>query len=519
MALVATGTAAPARAGAAAGEGMEPLGVTAPTAVTSAGPGNQYSYSSPSVVVDPDDPLRLYVAAVELRTRRCVFFRSSDGGRTWNQPAGSPSLASFPFCTHTSQFLPMTLLAMGRDKAIYYVHQGWSHQDDGEVKTTSVFLARSTDGGESWAVTAAHDARRLAVGGDEINYPIDVVVDPRAAAGDVVYVSWTATYPGSAPSRPPQPLIAVSLDAGGSFSKPKNVTGRFFDDPANISGEIPPALKLRQHLGGRDPDLALDGRGNLYVAWVRTSAVLDPVPPHPRYLSRSSDRGRTFSVSELTPPSHFPGPGPVIEWSPRGGAHGSLHLVYEDKVVPDQGDRDVLYRRSTDAGTNWSDARALNDDDPSQLFVQVLPNLSTARDGRLDVAWWDQRDANGRYAVDLYSVSSPDGGANWSRNVRLTDRSIDRRSGSWVDHHGDTRQRPATASATALLHAVWDDTRGGGTTDGEQSLWTTTVQFANLADSRPTAWSTYGVAAASGLAIGVFATAALMVRRRASSSR
>lgn len=493
----------------------EPIGVTSPVDVVNADRSRRESYSAPSLVVDPDDPLRVYVAAVELGTRRCVFFRSSDGGKNWKQPPASPSLPAFPFCTHTSQFRPMTALAMGRDNTIYYLHQGWSHQDEGEVATTSVFLARSIDGGTSWSVTAVHDARRLRLTASELNYPIDLEVDAHAAAHDVVYASWTTTYPGSAPAKPSEPMLAVSGDGGRSFSRPMNATGTFFDHPANIAGDIRETLKLKEHFGGREPDLAIDGVGNLYVAWVRTSEVLDPVPPQPRYLSKSSDGGKTFDVSELTAPSPFAGPGPLLEWSRAGGPTGSLQVVYEDKVVPDQGDRDVLHRRSTDGGATWSEVRTINEDDPAQLFTQLLPNMSVAADGRVDLTWWDQRAAHGRYAVDLYSSSSADGGATWSINRRLTDASVERRSGTWVDHHGDTRQPPATGSTTAVLQLVWDTARNGGPGDASQGLRGAVVQFAELS-RRSHGLVVHGVSVAGGLAAGVLA---VQVRRRSRRRR
>lgn len=498
---------------------VEPIGVTTPVEVTTADSptAKRQSYSAPSLVAAPDDPKRLYAAAVELRSRRCVFFRSTDAGKNWEQPAASPSRPDFPFCTHTSQFRPMTSLAMGRGDAIYYLHQGWAHQDEGEVATTSVFLARSTDGGTTWSVTPVHDARRLHLTASEVNYPIDLAVHTRSAGDDVVYASWTATYPGSAPARPSQPMLAVSDDGGTSFSRPFNATGDFFDDPGNVGGDIPEALKRTEHFGGRDPDLAVDGDGNVYVAWVRTSEVLDPVPPHPRYLSRSSDRGATFGVSQLTAASPFPGPGPVLEWSAAGGAIGSLHVVYEDKVVPEQGDRDVLHRRSTDGGATWGDVRVVNDDDPVDLFAQLLPNMSVAADGRVDVSWWDQRAAAGRYAVDLYSSSSADGGATWSRNRRLTEAAVDRGSGTWVEHNGDTRQPPAIASSKSLLNVVWDEPEQPDGKFGVQTLRAAALAFASLTPSHERSRRAYGLAMFAGVLLGVLVSG--RIRRHRSRTK
>ena len=239
------------------------------------------------------------------------------------------------------------------------------------------------------------------------------------------------------------------------------------------------------------------------------------------YVSRSVDGGKTFAEHALAHTMTAEGAGllnPMLEWSPRGGPEGSLHLVYESRKEPAQGDRDVQYQRSLDGGRTWSEVKALNDDDPKQLFGQFLPNVQVAPNGRVDVAWWDLRDGAARYATDVYYSSSENAGETWSKNVRVTDRSIDRTIGIWTDN-SDTRQPPGLGSADELAVLVWDDTRNGDHVTDTQDLRAAAVQFTPLeggaSSERLLAYGLAGLAGTGAVGLALVA-AALLARRRAS---
>lgn len=513
-ALVVATTAQASSVAHVRGEGA-PLGFTLPFKVNAEMGSTPRTYTPAAVLIDPGNSMHMYAATVELRSRRCGFSRSRDGGRTWSA-ATSPSPASYPLCSHTVPFMPMGALAVGRTGTIYYLHRAWSHQDDGAVPNSSVFVARSEDGGDTWSTTAVRDARGGEAPDNEINFPTDIAVDTRGAA-DIVYVSWTTTYPTALPKRPPKPTLSVSSDGGQSFAAPIDITGSFFESPANLGGDIPEPLRRKEHFGGAIPYLALDDRGVLAVSWVRRTANVDPAEGHPRYLSRSHDRGRTFTVTQMAPASPLSNAGAVLEWSAGGGSAGTLHSVYEDKIGALQGDRDVHYRRSTDDGRTWSEPTVLNDDDPTQLFSQFLPAIVAAPNGRLDVTWWDSRRAAGQYGNDVYYTHSDDAGRSWSANAALSDRSVDRSFGSWVDNFGNARQAAAVASSEATTVVLWDDTRLGTATSPVQDLYSAVVQYEPLRRSRGSSAPAYAVSAATGLFTGALLIG--VIRRRHFSRR
>lgn len=472
-----------------------------------------HSYTSPTVVVDPEDPLRVYAASVDVRAQRCVFVRSADGGRTWVKGEGSPSLDAYPFCTHDNGFVPLAFLAMGRDgRTLYFAHIGWDTQDGGRAENRSIFLGRSTDFGDSWEVTTVRNNRGKTGNDIEKNVVTGLAVDITTGTQDTVYVAFTASFPNpTSPARPGQPMVATSVDGGRTFGEPANLSGSFFDDVNSLPSDIAADKRVKANFGGGGSYLTVDTKGQVFASWTRGSANITPIAPPPAlYLSRSSDQGKTFTVSEVLAanPDQTGPTGAQVRWSPEGGVNGSLHATWEGRPVTAQGDRDVLYRRSLDGGATWGDIVRLNDDDPVQLFSQFQPSLGIAPDGRLDVVWWDMRDNAGRFVTDVYYAYSTDNGSTWSDNVRVTDRSIDRNLGIWKPGTGgDVRQPPGVGSSDRLAHVIWDDTRNGTAQTETQDLYTVAVQFEAL----PAGGLPRGVGYLLAIVIGVGAVGVLLM--------
>ncbi len=111
--------------------------------------------------------------------------------------------------------------------------------------------------------------------------------------------------------------------------------------------------------------------------------------------------------------------------------------------------------------------------------MQLTPNIDVTPDGRVDAVWWDFRDDKGAIATDVYYTFSTDNGDTWSKNTRLTDRSVNRRIGVWTG--ADIRQPPGVASLKEFAIVGWDDTRFGDTTTHTQDIFTRVAQFEALA--------------------------------------
>lgn len=495
----------------AAAQTREPIRVTQAVNATDNDPNPSRTYSSPVIAADPQNPRNIVAAAAEIRSRTCGLLRSSDGGQTWERPDGAPTSPDYPFCFQTETGPPQAVVAFGRNSQLYYAYAGYNVADTlsdwpigrggGWRGNVSPIVSRSSDFGGTWSTTVVRDARGLKGEDQENNRPVSsIAVDTTTSAQDLVYVGWKATYRDGGRELP---LIATSTNGAESFSEPVDLTAGYFEDDANRQRlaegaeleETPSSDKIKYYW----PDLTLDNDGTIYAVW---NARFGPGPQMDdtgAFLSRSTDGGQTFTVTELSPaPETYRYP--MLSWSDLGGAKGTLHLVYEAETSQEIAwVHDVYYERSTDGGSTWSAPVRLSDDGPDELTGQYHPDVAISSDGRVDVSWWDFRNNNGNFANDVYLASSRDNGETWSDNVRVTDQSISRRLGVWYNN-ADIRQAPGMVASDAFTVLAWDDTRNGDEASQTQDIYSAAVQWSPIEADIPKALR-YGLAVAIGLSV------------------
>ena len=506
----------------------DPIRVTSAVNATRDDVNPHRTYATPVIAVDPENPDHVAAVAVEIRSRTCSFLRSTDGGRSWTRPDASPTLDAYPFCFQTETGPAQAVVAFGRNGALYYGYAGWDVSDsisDWPIGTgggwrgnVSVLVSKSTDFGDSWQTTVVRNARGLQGDAQENNRPVStLMVDTTSGPEDIVYVGWTGTRRDRN-----KPLMAVSRDAGRTWSEPIDLTGTYFEaEPVRQAMARAAKVERTPAVAGIDfswPELTLDARGNIYSVWAARLQRGPQLDNSGTYVSRSTDGGKTFTVSEITPiPDvlYYP----ELAWTPEGGPQGTLHLVYEKEGVP--GARwvdDIFYRRSVDGGDTWSEPVRLNDDgQPEKLIGQFHPDIVVAPNGRIYVGWWDFRNENGNFANDIYLTSSSNNGETWSPNVRVTDRAIPRRVGVWYGN-ADIRQAPGMAATDDFTVVAWDDSRNTEGTNESQDIYSGTVQFNPLASDTPKG-AQYGLAAAAGVAaFGLVLLALSAARRRGAAT-
>jgi len=523
--------------------------LTKPVQVTTGDVDPGRTYTTPVLAVDPANPLNVVSTLSEARTRKCGLIRSGDGGQTWKQVDASPSPAAYPYCFTANFASSQALVAFGRNSTLYYALPGWDVQDDGNRFNVSLLVARSTDLGDTWQTTVVRNTRGKE-GEDKENAgrPVtSLVIDTTHGSEDSVYVTWTRSLPNRlAPNaEPARPFLAVSTDGGKAFSEPIELTAGVFNSETlraeglktttTIATASPaptttaPAAGSRAaepnqaaNFGGRDPSLTVDKKGAIYVAWRAQTSNITPAVQNTLFLSKSTDRGKTFTVTQVGPWTARARQ-PILRWSPEGGANGTLHLVYEGTTRPEvANDSDIFYRRSLDGGKTWTDSKVLNDDDPAKIFPQGIPNMAVAPNGRIDIGWWDLRNDPGiSFGNDVYSVSSTDNGTTWSKNIRVTDKLIDRRIGVFGNNF-DVSGPPGLATTNAFALFGWDDTRNakrGELGAGTQDLFTAAVQYKAVAGGTSKVLKIVLAAAVGLLFVGlILFVAGLGARRRARPS-
>jgi len=480
------------------------------------------TYSAPYLAVDPNDDMHVVASFIDFRTSRCGLLRSTDGGQTWKHLDAFPAPPSFPFCesTQSANGIFHSPIAFGRDHTLYYALLGWDNQDGGGGRlNTSVLLGRSTDMGDSWSTTIVRNNRGKTDQEVENTRPVTgIAVDTKSGSADVVYVSWARRLPNVlAPNA--EPLVATaaaSTDGGRTFGEPFSLVDGAFASPelraqafAAVTTTVaapgptttttapPPGSRAAQpnqqaNFGAFKAAIVVDNKGTLYSAWPSSTANQSAAPPPGYFLSKSADKGKTWTVSQVAPFSinnRAGAPGPAssvrLAWSPSGGPAGTLHLVAEGTDKPDVANLShVFYYRSTDGGKTWSEPKIIDDDDKAAFASQYMPNVNVSADGRVDVAWWDTRNDRGMVVNDVYYTSSSDNGNTFSKNIRITDRSVDRHYGVFLNNFNMSAP-PGIGSTKAYAIIGWDDTRltdpnfadNRTTGGGLQDIFTATVQY------------------------------------------
>ena len=501
----------------------DPLRLTTPVNATKADQDPLRTYSGPFMAIDPSNSNNIVASFVDMRTRRCGLMRSTDAGQSWRRLDATPGTTSYPSCLSNNSNIFQGPMAFGRNSTLYYGLAGWDIQDRavGSGGNVNILLARSTDLGDTWQTTIVRDIRGAEGEKVENNRPVgNIAVDSKSGSDDIVYVAWQYSTPFVvAPNaNPTRAVVAVSTNGGRNFGAPVNISEPAWADGANRQKAItsPTATTLAPgvttttllapagsraaqadqpaNFGGRNPAITVDNKGNAYALWFNTGANIAPGVLTGEWVSKSSDGGKTWTASQAGPMSPHTGGIGRIAWSPGGGPQGTVNLVTQvnTTVTADlpggvSGVGHVALKQSFDGGKTWSAEKLLNDDDPKAFYGQYIPNVSVAPNGRIDVAWWDTRSDPGIRSNDVYYTHSEDNGKTWSKNQRITDKSIDRRYGVWGNNF-DMSSPPGIASTNAFTVFGWDDTRNtdfsspanAGFGGGVQDVYTAAVQYKEL---------------------------------------
>ncbi|PZR81883.1 MAG: hypothetical protein DLM65_05035, partial [Candidatus Aeolococcus gillhamiae] len=382
-----------------------------------------------SMMVDPFNPRTIVAATAELRTRVCHLIRSNDGGHTWHILRAVPAPDSYPYCTTADDAgATQAAIAWGRHGTLYYALGGYGPGEGDRNGHTSVLLARSTNLGKTWSSVVVDNNRGKPDPAAADSGVTGLAIDT-SGPKDVVYVGFMQSFPTAPKDSPLQngaAMVAVSADGGRTITRKVNVND-FSHVTQTVAGKDVPLIMQNFFAGpfivARNGVVeAISGATGTYdskISGTGSNAL-------PQLAARSTDQGRTWSVTSLGPPV-FSGTGSQIGlgWTPKGGPMGSFLATYAftPATAASSGTANIVFQRSTDAGLTWSDPVVLDDDNPDQQFTSFYPQLGVAPNGRIDVVWQDNRDQTDYHFQVRYSYST-DGGATWAPNVPVTDQPI-----------------------------------------------------------------------------------------------
>lgn len=425
---------------------------------------------APGLAADPADRNHVVEVDQDVLAGQCEYHVSFDGGQNWtggnlSAPSGFPdppcvglSGAGYP---HMEQSV-----AFGSGQNVYTV---FDSRQSASVPD-SVLVAHSPDGGRTFATAVVAVAGTPA--GPDQYVRAQLAVMPRSN-GDVVYVSsWAVLFPSEATGKI---VVAHSIDGGATWS-------------AAIPASAPGVNAIEPTQPVVSPD------GSVHVGW-RTQDASGA--SHELQAANSTDGGMTWSQVKVGPVTGARRTDPKMAVDSR---NGTLYVAYQygslqgETQGPDFGSPDIYVQRSTDAGRTWSSPARVNDDPAGQGTDHRSPHLSVAPDGRLDVVWYDRRNAHSparkECAVsltrpgfgDVYYASSTDGGVTFSANRRITDRLIDWDVGFDCRVADSNLLGPVSAALgnNGVLFA-WPDSRQGNVGNENQDVYLARMTTAPLA--------------------------------------
>ncbi len=460
--LALSGTASGQAAGALAP-------VVEPARQITTDPSQNRLYVIPTIAVSPKDPNTVVIAAGDAANGGCSLHASRDGGLSWAVTTRNFMPANQPFCVQRNAG-PALSLGFASDGTLHIGASGSSitaGHPNGPIDALSMRTADLGSTVETSLVEKAEPFTWTQAGNSRTN-PVSlaqnsVAVDPKNP--NLVYRSYRFRIRASEEVAN-RPLVAASTDGGKTW-------GKAVDPLKSFAGPV---------FGADVPVLVVAQDGTVY-GFTEERVAGTPRPPQRMFMFKSTDRGATWSSSPIAGTEGTLMNPPGVATDPR---NGNLYVVYQTQAVGTPNSK-VFFVTSTDGGRTWTKPMIPVDEGPARNSNQYYPGVSVAPNGRVDIAWHDFRNdpfsttayvpniitPNTERWSDVYYAYSTDGGATWSKNLRLSDRSIDRNAGATFNGR-DVRGLVGIASTDAAVYVTWPDTRAAAlpTLDVEDAYFT-----------------------------------------------
>lgn len=402
--------AVPAASSATAAAGTATVG---PNINLTAAPGNQ---AETAVAIDPSNPDRAFMVAMDDRMTGLGAARTTDGGVTWTRSRVATGGGGMPLaCCDPS----VSWDSFG-NLFLSYINAAFS--------SFTTVVAVSWDGGASFhnpvAVGTLPDQPTIATG------PGSVWVTYSGQGG-----MWAA---GAA---------VTGLGAIGAFFAPAPIpdtTGLSYGDvTVGPDGQV---------LTANGPALGSTG-GTIVV--MLSSGLGHPFGPG----VTATTTGVGGFLALPAQPNRGTDSEAGLAYDRSGGPHtGRVYLVYADANPAGSANTDIFVRFSDDNGASWSTPARVNDD--TGTASQFLPRISLDEtSGTIAVSWHDARNDPANVSTQLFAAFSTDFGASFSPNIQVSAGTSDAAvAPPWPAHPTiDYGDYSANAFAAGRLLPVWAD--------------------------------------------------------------
>jgi hypothetical protein len=344
--------------------------------------------NEPNLCVDPTNPNRMAVgwrqfASVNSSTRQGGYAYTTNGGVTWlgqNILLSSTNIHSDP------------VLRAAANGQFYYMSES-------DTPYYSCDLWTSTNGGQGWTDLG------YANGGDKPWFVVNTTTNQ--GSGDLYFI-WNM---GATPQPNANRNFACSTNHGVTWSTPQQLPQ--FPTASTFYGTIYLGPSGEVYIVGWDHNLGQFDFNRATNAPVGGNAInFDLTITNLNLGGAEVGSIAGINTAGLLGISYV-----AVDCS-TGTNRGNVYVM--GAVSPGGNPTQIEFIRSTNGGVTWSSPKTVNDDPSPLSHYHWSAVMDVAPNGRIDLAWYDTRNATNNTTSQLYYSYSLDGGLTWSTNRALT---------------------------------------------------------------------------------------------------
>ena len=333
--------------------------------------------NEPAIAVDPTDSNKITIGwrqfdSIQSDFRQGGWGYTTDAGVHWTFPGVlEPGVFRSDPVTHSDEIGTFFYLSLLGDN---FCDDVW----------------RSTNGGQSWLQGGPGH------GGDKEWFTIDKTGGP---GHGFQYQFWSGFFPCDSGE------FSRSTDGGLTWMSPINVpndtdtgaldvdtNGNLFIGGSDFSGQFRCLRSSNAQIGNQTPTFDQNTLVNLGGFLIQGG------------INGIGLCGQTFIAID------------------RSGTATNNNIYMLASVVPNgQSTTEVMLAGSTDGGVTFSAPVRINDDANHQSKWHYFGTLSVAPTGRIDVVWYDTRNAANNIDSQLFYSYSTDAGLTWAPNIAVSD--------------------------------------------------------------------------------------------------
>jgi hypothetical protein len=385
--------------------------------------------SEVSIAANPRGPANL-VASANFQGGLAVYW-TKNAGETWT----ASLLPTRRVGTATADS-PARFLSLG-DPAVAFGPDGTAYIAGlAIIPTSAVFVASSSDGGETWSrVQVVHESDLAA----SFNDKEWIGASPKGT----LIVAWQKE-PAMDSLRAVDAALGVDADLGDIVFARSTDRGATWSLPMRVSRGL--------HNNGTQVAFTADGRG--HMLWVNyETSTLDYVA--------SEDDGATWSAPRAVAKIQYSGSLPrysrihTLPGLAASSAGQTLAATWHDAR---NGDLDIYAVASADGGRTWGEPVRVNDDEERNGNHQMFPWIAIDPDGRVHVTFYDPRDDPAKPRFLFYHAAADDATLRFGTSKAVSTTPFTAFTGG-VREARSLGDYTGLAASSAGLFPVWADGR------------------------------------------------------------